>query len=81
MRVSLRGRPFLVGLQRKPQDIVTGDREAKKTTAELLDAFIATKRLEGRSERNESGSVIIRSDVGDAGKLAAFYKSGEKAAA
>ena len=29
---------------------LTGDREAEKTTAELLDAFIATKRLEGRSE-------------------------------
>ena len=29
---------------------LTEDREAEKTTAELLDAFIATKRLEGRSE-------------------------------
>ena len=29
---------------------LTGGREAEKTTAELLDAFIGTKRLEGRSE-------------------------------
>ena len=29
---------------------LTGGREAEKTTAELLDAFIATKRLECRSE-------------------------------
>jgi len=46
---------------------LTRDQETEKTTAELLDAFIATKRLEGRSNRHHAalryGQTEQRKDV------------------
>ena len=50
---------------------LTGGREAEKTTAELLDAFIATNRLEGRSEGTRAPDLNnIRAVLNDTEKNA-----------